>query len=161
MCIDVNNHLPIFMKVIALLRLVDIEINNMLIFLSVFSVPRLTHVNNSTRFQWNIFHMYLMEGESSYLPMKTLMVRVFDTPQLQLVQRTLQELKLQGIKIGVGSVFSRYSCFANDLKNSGHEKLLLQEINQQYVMSCPTKFESKAPSSCKDSTQPKSTLVSH
>ena len=80
MCIDVNNHLPIFMKVIALLRLVDIEVNNMLIFLSVFSVPRLIHVNNSTRFQWYIFYMYLMEGESSYLSMKTLMVRVFDTP---------------------------------------------------------------------------------
>ena len=74
MCIDVDNHLLIFIKVIALLRLVDIKVNNMLIFLSVFSVPRLIHVNNSTRFQWYIFYMYLMEGESGYLPMRTLTV---------------------------------------------------------------------------------------
>ena len=74
MCIDVNNHLPIFMKVVALFCLVDIKVNNMLILLSVFSVPRLIHVKNSTRFQWYIFHMYLMEGESGYLPMRTLTV---------------------------------------------------------------------------------------
>ena len=74
MCIDGDNLLLIFNKVIALLRLVDIKVNNMLILLSVSSVPRLIHVNNSTGFQWYIFNMYLMEGESGYLPMRTLTV---------------------------------------------------------------------------------------
>ena len=32
------------------------------------------------------------------------------------------------------------------LKNSGHEKLLLQNINQQYGISCHTKFEFNATS---------------
>ena len=32
------------------------------------------------------------------------------------------------------------------LKNSGHEKLLLQNINQYYGISCHTKFEYNATS---------------